>query len=102
MKENEHLLEDPEIDSISLLRLANNSSTPLLELSREIREASAKESYPAARLRRMSKGYDRLKKFTEAALGLYAEKFGVLEEDAEDDAYDVIREAEKIVKQSSH
>lgn len=104
VNDNEELLEDPEIDSITLSRLAKNSSAPLLELSQEIKKASAKESYPAARLRRMLKGYDRLKKFTEAVLDLYAEKFGVLEENAKDnateDAYDVVREAERIVKQS--
>jgi predicted DNA binding CopG/RHH family protein len=96
VKENEELLEDPGIDSITLSRLAKNSSAPLLELSREIRKASAKEGYPAPRLRRMLKGYDRLKEFTETALALYAEKFEALEEDG--DA--VIREAERIVEQS--
>ena len=100
VKENEKLLEDPEIDSITLSRLARNSSTPLLKLSREIKEASAKESYPAARLRRMLKGYERLKEFTEAALNFYAEKFGELEEKTGDGAYDATREAEKIIEQS--
>jgi hypothetical protein len=104
VKENEELLDDPEIDSITLSRLAKNSSTPLLEISQEIRKASVKESYPAARLRRMLKGYEKLKKFTEAALDLYAEKFGALEDDSEDGktegAYDVVREAERIVKLS--
>jgi hypothetical protein len=91
VKENEELLQDPDIDSITLSRLAKNASTPLLELSQEIRRASAKEGYPAARLRRMLKGYERLKSFTERALDLYAEKFGELEDEeggqqAEDDS----------------
>jgi predicted DNA binding CopG/RHH family protein len=104
VKENEELLDDSEIDSITLSRLAKNASTPLLELSQEIRRASAKEGYPAARLRRMLKGYDRLKKFTEAVLALHEEKFGTPEEDGEgdetEDAYDVIKEAERIVNES--
>lgn len=102
--ENAELLEDPDIDSITLSRLAKNSSTSLLELSQEIRRASAKEGYPAARLRRMLKGYERLKTFTEEVLALYAEKFGAPEEDAEDDAtedvYDIVKEAERIVNES--
>jgi hypothetical protein len=103
-KENKELLEDPDIDSITLSRLARNASTPLLELSQEIKRASAKEDYPAARLRRMMKGYDRLLKFTEATLALYEEKFGALEKDAEgdetEDAYEVVKEAERIVNES--
>jgi uncharacterized DUF497 family protein len=112
VKENDELLRDPDIDSITLSRLAKNGSTPLLELSREIRRASAKEGYPAARLRRMLKGYERLKSFTERALDLYAEKFGELEDEegnqqAEDDSErsaasvaqvrDKLREADGVV-----
>jgi hypothetical protein len=101
VKENEELLDDPDIDSITLSRLAKNASTPLLELSQEIRKASAKEGYPAARLRRMLKGYDRLKKFTEATLALHEERFGTSDEDGETEgAYDVVEEAERIVNQS--
>ncbi len=103
VKENEELLEDPDIDSITLSRLSKNASTQLLELSQDIRRASAREGYPAARLRRMRKGYDRLLKFTEAALALYEEKFGALEDaegDENEDAYDVVKEAERIVNES--
>lgn len=100
VEKNEELLKDPDIDSITLSRLAKNSSTPLRELSQEIPKASAKESYPAVQLRRMLKGYERLKKFTEETLALYEEKFDKLDETTEDDAYEVIREAENIVKQS--
>jgi len=52
----------------------------------------------------MMKGYDRLLKFTEAALAHYKEKFGAQEKDAEgeetEDAYSVVREAERIVEES--
>lgn len=104
VKENQELLEDSDIDSITLSRLAKNASTPLLELSQEIRKASSKEGYPAARLRRMLKGYDKLKNFTEETLALHKEKFGEPKEDAEgratEGAYDVVREAEHIVNES--
>jgi len=103
-KENKELLEDPDVDSITLSRLAKNASTPLLELSQEIKRASTKQDYPAARLRRMMKGYDRLLKFTEATLALYEEKFGAQEKDTEgdetEDAYNVVKEAERIVNES--
>ena len=85
VKENEELLRDPDVDEITLSRLAKNSSDPLLQLSGEIRKASATQGYPAARLRRMLKGYEKLKEFTEQTLDLYAEKFGMPEEGAEDD-----------------
>jgi hypothetical protein len=52
----------------------------------------------------MLKGRDRLLKFTEAALALYEEKFGAQRKDAEgdetEDAYSVVREAERIVEES--
>jgi hypothetical protein len=52
----------------------------------------------------MMKGYDRLLKFTEATLGLYDEKFGAQEKNAEGDeteeTYDVVREAERIVNEA--
>jgi hypothetical protein len=103
-KENKELLEDPDVDSITLSRLAKNASTPLLELSQEIKSASAKEGYPAARLRRMLKGYDRLLKFTEAVLALHEDKFGAQGTDAEgdktEDAYDVVKAAERILNES--
>lgn len=103
VKENEGLLEDSDIDSITLSRLAKNASTPLLELSQEIRRASAKEGYPAARLRRIMKGYDKLKRFTEVALALHEEKFGKPGDDEGDEiegAYDMVEEAERIVNES--
>jgi len=75
-KENEELLEDPDLDSITLSRLAHNSTGRLVELSREINKASAREGFPATQLRRMMKGYEELKKLSERALELYAERFG--------------------------
>ena len=100
-KENKELLEEQDIDSITLSLLAKNASTQLLELNQEIKRASAKEGYPAAQLRRMLKGHNRLLKFTEATLALYEEKFGAqiidIEGDETEDAYSVVRETERIV-----
>lgn len=102
--ENEELLTDPDIDPISLSRLAKNASGRLLELSGRIREASAKEGFPATQLRRMTKGYERLKALTERSLELYEEKFGSERpekgqaDDPETATRQVIREAESILR----
>lgn len=103
-KENEGLLDDPDVDDITLSRLAQNSSSRLLELSDEIKSASARQGFPAVQMRRMMKGYQRLKSLTESAIELYRERFGD-PEDADDDRpagskgtdYDVIAEAEKLL-----
>lgn len=100
------MLTDPGIDPISLSRLAKNASGRLLELSGQIRRASAKEGFPATQLRRMTKGYERLKALTERALELYEEKFGSEEpeegqaDDPESATRQVIQEAESILRGS--
>lgn len=85
VKENEELLGDPDIDSISLSRLANDSASRLLELSGEIKKASTRRDFPPVQMRRMMKGYERLKSFTERAIGLYGEKFPDLLEELDEE-----------------
>lgn len=103
IKENEGLLEDPDLDSITNSRLASNSTAILLELSGEIKQASAKKGLPANRLRRMMKAFDKLKAFCEKVLKLHEERFGTEEpeegqpEGSQGAAYDVIREAERLL-----
>jgi hypothetical protein len=48
----------------------------------------------------MRKGYDGLLKFTEEALTLYKDRFGEPEGDETENAYDAVREAEKILNES--
>jgi uncharacterized protein (DUF4415 family) len=107
VRDNEALLDDPDLDQIALSRLAQNSTSRLLELSKEIQKASRRPDFPATQLQRMMKGYHKLKDFSEKALTLYAEKFG--EEDFEGEEYDdtepaayqsVIEEAESMLKES--
>jgi uncharacterized protein (DUF4415 family) len=107
VRENEALLDDPDLDQIPLSRLAQNSTSRLLELSKEIQKANRRPDFPATQLQRMMKGYHKLKEFSEKALTLYAEKFG--EEDFEGEDYDdtvpaayqsVIEEAERILDES--
>lgn len=106
-KENEDLLEDPDIDSITLSRLAQNSTARLLELSEVIKKSSAKQGYPATQQRRMKKGYDKLLELSQRTLALYEEKFGQeklegrQQDDSESAAYrGVIEEAERILQGS--
>lgn len=105
--ENKELLEDPDIDAITLSRLAKNSTDRLLELSGEIKKSSARAGFPATQLRRMKKGYDKLLEISEKALALYEEKFGKDENeggqpgDSEGADYrSVIEEAERILQES--
>lgn len=103
-KENEVLLEDPDVDSITLSRLAKDASERLLELSGEIGRVSTKKGFPATQLRRMVKGYERLKALTERAIELYEENFGSEDyeegqaDDMETAARQVVEEAERIVR----
>ena len=104
IKEHEDLLEEPDLDSITTSRLASNSSSLLLELSGEIKEASRKKGFPANKLRRMMKAFDKLKAFCERVLAFYEERFGAQEHDEandlEESAYSAIEEAEKILRES--
>jgi predicted DNA binding CopG/RHH family protein len=104
IKEHKDLLEEPDLDSITTSRLASNSSSLLLELSGEIKEASSKKGFPPNKLRRMMKAFDKLKAFCERVLTFYNERFGAQEDDEADDleesAYSAIEEAEKILGES--
>lgn len=107
VEENKELLEDPDIDSITLSRLAKNSTDRLLELSGEIKKSSVRAGFPATQLRRMKKGYDKLLEISERALALYEEKFGQKEYEGGQpdhsegaDYRSVIEEAERILQES--
>lgn len=102
LDENKQLLEDPELDPITNSRLASNSANMLKEISGEIRESSREKGFPANRLRRMVKAYEKLKPFVDSTLSLYDERFGTEDpgSDPTDDAYDAVKEAERIVSES--
>jgi predicted DNA binding CopG/RHH family protein len=102
IRENEELLEDPELDSITGSRLASDSASMLKEISVEIRDKSRKKGLPANKLRRLVKAYEELKPFVERVIEVYHERFET--EGSKDDAtagiYSVVREAERIVEES--
>jgi hypothetical protein len=84
IRENEELLEDPEFDSITGSRLASDSASMLKEISVEIRDKSRKKGFPANKLRRLVKAYDKLKPFVERVIEVYHERFET--ESSKDDA----------------
>ncbi len=79
VKEHEPIVEDDDLDFIVSSRILSDASSLLLRISNEIKAASAKEKFPAARLKRMLKGYDKLKEFIDRAFAVHEEKFGLPE-----------------------
>jgi hypothetical protein len=104
IREHKDLLEEPDLDSLTTSRLASNSSSLLLELSGEIKEANRMKGFPPKKLRRMMKAFDKLKAFCERVLAFYDQRFGAQEDDEanvlEESAYSAIEEAEKILGES--
>jgi predicted DNA binding CopG/RHH family protein len=97
LKEHEELLEDPELTSIATSRMASDSATMLKELGQEIGAASRKPEYPASRLHRMEKAFNKLEPFVVRVIETYKERFGMDEEEDEGE-YDIIREAQRILE----
>jgi hypothetical protein len=99
VREHNELLEDPELTSITTSRMASDSSAMLKELGQEINAASRKQGYPISKLHRMEKAFNKLEPFVVQVIETYKERFGMDEEDSEEE-YDVIREAERIIETS--
>jgi hypothetical protein len=79
IKENESVIEDEDLDYIVSARVLGDASRLLLEISNEIKAASKKKNFPPARLKRMMKGYNKLKEFVDRAFAIHDEKFGLPE-----------------------
>jgi hypothetical protein len=60
VKEYEEILEDEGLDMMTCSCLVYNSMSLLLELSDEIKPASATKGYPPNKLQRMRKAFKRL------------------------------------------
>lgn len=76
VREHEELLEDEELDFITIAGLLDDSSRLLLEISNEIKAAGRRKGFPPKKMRRMMKGYDKLKEFCDRAFAIHEEKFG--------------------------
>lgn len=78
VNENTPLIEDEDLDFIVSSRVISDAASLLLEISNQI-SAATKRKAPAARLKRMMKGYNKLKEFCDRAFAIHEEKFGLPE-----------------------
>ena len=76
---HEELLEDEDLDFITSASLLNNATSLLLEISNEIKKTSALKGFKSNKMRRLIKGYDKLREFCDRAFAIHEEKFGLPE-----------------------
>jgi predicted DNA binding CopG/RHH family protein len=98
LKEHQELLDEPELDSITTSRLASESASMLKELGNDINKASKKDKFPAAKLRRMVKAFNKLEPFPMLAISKYKERFGA--EGTEDSPDPIVEAAAEVVEEA--
>jgi len=76
---HEELLEDENLDFITSTNLLQEAATLLREISREIQKVSAMKGSRSKKMRRLVKGYEKLKEFCDRAFAIHEEKFGLPE-----------------------
>ena len=82
---HDELLKDKDLNFITSANLLNESATLLRDISREIKAVSAMRGTRSNKMRRLIKGYDRLKEFVDRAFADHEAKFGLPDSsDAED------------------
>jgi uncharacterized protein (DUF4415 family) len=86
VEEHKELLEDEDLDFITSANLLNESATLLREISTEIKTVSAMKGTRSNKMRRLIKGYDRLKEFVDRAFAVHESKFGLPESPEAEDA----------------
>ena len=79
VKEHEELLEDEDLDFITSANLLQESATLLREISSEIKTVNSMKGNRSKKMRRLIKGYDRLKEFVDRAFAIHEAKFGLPE-----------------------
>jgi len=77
VEEHEELLEDEDLDFITSANLLNESATLLRDISREIKKVNSMRGNRSKKMRRLVKGYDRLKEFVDRAFAFHDAKFGL-------------------------
>ncbi len=77
VKEHEELLEDEDLDFITSANLLQESATLLREISSEIKTVNSMKGNRSKKMRRLIKGYDRLKEFVDRAFAIHEAKFGL-------------------------
>jgi uncharacterized protein (DUF4415 family) len=86
VEEHNELLEDEDLDFITSANLLNESATLLRDISREIKAVNAMRGTRSNRMRRLIKGYDRLKEFVDRAFAIHEAKFGLPDSSEAEDA----------------
>jgi hypothetical protein len=71
VEERKELLEDEDLDFITSANLLQESATLLREISSEIKTVSSMKGNRSKKMRRLIKGYDRLKEFVDRAFAIH-------------------------------
>ena len=79
VEEHEELLEDEDLDFITSANLLNESATLLRDISREIKRVNSMKGSRSKKMRRLIRGYERLKGFVDKAFAVHEAKFGLPE-----------------------
>ena len=77
VEEHKELLEDEDLDFITSANLLNESTTLLRDISREIKRVNSMKGNRSKKMRRLVRGYDRLKEFVDRAFAFHDAKFGL-------------------------
>src|SRR5829696_2345257 len=76
---HEELLEDEDLDFITSANLLQESATLLRDISREIKKVNSMKGSRSKKMRRLIKGYEKLKGFVDRAFAVHETKFGLPE-----------------------
>lgn len=88
IEENEEVLSDPELDSITNSHLATDATTRLKEISNAITRAQKVRTFPSKQMLQLTKAFSRLKLFCERVLEHYERNFAE-EDNKQDDPIDI-------------
>jgi hypothetical protein len=102
IEENEEVLSDPELDSITNSHLATDATTRLTEVSSAMRRVRTIKGFPSRQLLQITKAHRRLLSFSQRVLRHYEEKFAEGEEHQRSEnaagSYSAVEEAERIIQ----
>jgi hypothetical protein len=89
VEEHEELLEDENLDFITSANLLKESATLLREISSEIKTVSSMKGNRSKKMRRLIKGYEKLKEFVDRAFAIHEAKFGLPDSPEEEGAQEM-------------
>ena len=89
VEEHEGLLKDEDLDFITSANLLKESATLLREISSEIKTVSSMKGGRSKKMRRLIKGYDRLKEFVDRAFAFHEAEFGLPDNSEAEDTQEI-------------